>query len=36
MNQANKNRDRIMYTESVLMIARQEGGMGEWVKKEGS
>ena len=32
-NLANKkNRDRIMDTESILMFARWEEGVGEWVK----
>ena len=25
--------DRIMDTENVLMVARWEGGVGEWVKR---
>ena len=25
--------DRTMDTESILMVARSEGGMGEWVKR---
>ena len=25
--------DRIMDTESILMVIRQEGDMGEWVKR---
>ena len=28
-NEANKNRDRIMDTESILMVARWEGDMWE-------
>ena len=33
---ANKNnRDRIMDTESVLMVFRWEGVVGEWVRGEG-
>ena len=28
-----KNRDRIMDTESVLMVARWERSVGEWVKR---
>ena len=32
--QANKkNRDRIMGTESILMVARWELGVGKWVKR---
>ena len=30
---ANKNRDRIMDMESVLMVARWEGRGGKWVKR---
>ena len=29
----NKNRDRIMDMEKVLMVARWEGYMGGWVKR---
>ena len=32
-NSANKNRDRIMVTESVFMVARWERYMGERVKR---
>ena len=35
-NKANKkNRDRILYMESTLMVARCEGSVGEWVKRSG-
>ena len=31
---ANKeNRERIMDSESILMVARWEGSVGEWVKR---
>ena len=30
-----KSRDRIMDMESVLMVARWEAGMEEWVKRRG-
>ena len=30
-----EDRDRIMDTESVLMVARWEGSVGEWVRGEG-
>ena len=33
-NEANKkNRDRIVGTESVLVVARWEGGTWEWMKR---
>ena len=32
-NEANKNRDRIMDTESVLMVTRWEGSVGGWVRR---
>ena len=28
-----KNRDRVMDRESILMLARWEWGVGEWVKR---
>ena len=28
-----KNRDKIMNMESILMVARWEGGEGEWVER---
>ena len=28
-----KNRDQIMNMESILMVARWEGGVGEWMKR---
>ena len=31
--QTNKNKDRIMGTESILMVSRWEGDMVEWVKR---
>ena len=35
-NKANKkNRDRIMDMESILMVARWEGAVVEWVKCDG-
>ena len=34
MKQTKKtSRDRMMDTESFLMVARWEGGVGEWVKR---
>ena len=30
---SNKSRDRIMDMEGVLMVARWDGGVGEWVKR---
>ena len=32
--QTRKNRDRIMDTESVLMVTRWQGGVGEWGRGE--
>ena len=31
--QTNKNKDRIMGTESILMVVRWAGGTREWVKR---
>ena len=28
-----RNRNRIMDMESILMVARWEGGVGEWMKR---
>ena len=28
-----KNSDRIMGTDSILMVAKWKGGLGEWVKR---
>ena len=33
--QTNKNKDRIMGTESILMVSRWEGHVGKWVQSEG-
>ena len=32
-NKANKNRDRIVDMENILMVAIWQGGRGEWVKR---